>query len=123
MGLFWSMIQTKFRGKRKGFRKMDTETPIVVDLSVHKGHLNSHTALQDDIPMASTQVHRWYKADNVERIHVRSGNVRGVIYKPKGMTRIIYFWEDAMLKILTHNMFSIHIDIHRVHGVHRYRGG
>ena len=85
MGLFWSMLQSP--GQRKGLRfaHLDVDTPIVIDLSLYKGHIDTHT-LQDSIPITSTKIHRWYKADNVERIPVRCGNIRGVVLKPKGMS-------------------------------------
>ncbi|XP_072030525.1 acyl-coenzyme A amino acid N-acyltransferase 1-like [Amphiura filiformis] len=83
MGLFWSMLQSP--GQRQGLRfaKLDVDSPIDVNLSLHKGFQDIAT-INNSVPMANTGIERWYKADNVERIPVRFGKVRGMMLKPKG---------------------------------------
>ncbi|XP_072019187.1 bile acid-CoA:amino acid N-acyltransferase-like [Amphiura filiformis] len=83
MGLFWSM--TPSPGQKFGLRfvKKDVTTPMQITLSVHKGHLDI-SALQTDAPIAKTQIQKTYMRPGVEIIKVRSGRVRGKVFKPKG---------------------------------------
>ncbi|XP_072031318.1 acyl-coenzyme A amino acid N-acyltransferase 2-like [Amphiura filiformis] len=83
MGLFWGMQSCP--GQRQGIRymKLDVTTPASTTLSLHKGHLDTST-LQDDQPITTTTVDRWYMAKNVQRIPIRHGRIRGVLFKPKG---------------------------------------
>ncbi|XP_072024027.1 peroxisomal succinyl-coenzyme A thioesterase-like [Amphiura filiformis] len=83
MGLFWSMTQSP--GQKLGLRfvKKDVTIPMHITLSVHKGHLDI-SALQTDAPIAKTQIQKTYMRPGVEIIKVRSGRVRGKVFKPKG---------------------------------------
>ncbi|XP_072018261.1 bile acid-CoA:amino acid N-acyltransferase-like [Amphiura filiformis] len=83
MGLFWSMISSP--GQKPGLRyaKKDVTIPMQITLSVHKGHLDI-SALQTDAPIAKTQIQKTYMRPGVEIIKVRSGRVRGKVFKPKG---------------------------------------
>ncbi|XP_072024028.1 peroxisomal succinyl-coenzyme A thioesterase-like [Amphiura filiformis] len=83
MGLFWSMTQSP--GQKLGLRyaKKDVTIPMQITLSVHKGHLDI-SALQTDAPVAKTQIQKTYMRPGVEIIKVRSGKVRGKVFKPKG---------------------------------------
>ncbi|XP_072018251.1 bile acid-CoA:amino acid N-acyltransferase-like [Amphiura filiformis] len=83
MGLFWSMTQSP--GQKLGLRfvKKDVTIPMQITLSVHKGHLDI-SALQSDAPIAKTQIQKTYMRPGVEIIKVRSGKVRGKVFKPKG---------------------------------------
>ncbi|XP_072021802.1 acyl-coenzyme A thioesterase 1-like [Amphiura filiformis] len=83
MGLFWSM--TPSPGQKFGLRfvKKDVTTPMQITLSVHKGHLDI-SALQTDAPIVKTQIQKTYMRPGVEIIKVRSGRVRGKVFKPKG---------------------------------------
>lgn len=83
MGLFWGMQSSP--GQKQGVRymKVDVTTPVTVMLSLHKGHLDALT-LQHDQPIASYTLDRWYLSKDVERIPVRHGRIRGVLFKPKG---------------------------------------
>ncbi|XP_072044067.1 peroxisomal succinyl-coenzyme A thioesterase-like isoform X2 [Amphiura filiformis] len=83
MGLFWSMTQSPGQKRGLRFMKKDVNKPMQITLSVHKGHLDI-SALQTDAPIAKTQIQRSYMSSDVEIIKVRSGKVRGKVFKPKG---------------------------------------
>ncbi|XP_072027919.1 bile acid-CoA:amino acid N-acyltransferase-like [Amphiura filiformis] len=86
MGMFWSMVACP--GVRHGTRymKRDISKPLVIDISVHDGHLSQDDVRVDKSPMAATSVGRWYKGNNVELIKVEGGkyNLQGTLVKPKG---------------------------------------
>lgn len=85
MGLFWSMIPRPGIYKRgTRYMKQDVTKPLVVNLSIHDGHLDGDQVRQDDTPMTGAAVERWYMSDNVEAIKVKDGRVRGTVMKPKG---------------------------------------
>ncbi|XP_022094611.1 acyl-coenzyme A thioesterase 5-like isoform X3 [Acanthaster planci] len=83
MGLFWSMRPSP--GQRFGVRYIvkDVTKPMIVHLSLHRGHLNTE-ALQTAEVEATATVKRWYMGQDVERITVRCGRLRGSVFKPKG---------------------------------------
>ncbi|XP_038073474.1 acyl-coenzyme A amino acid N-acyltransferase 1-like [Patiria miniata] len=83
MGLFWSMVPSP--GQRFGIRFIvkDVTEPMVVHLSLHRGHLDTKK-LQTAEPEATTTAERRYMGQNVERITVHSGRLRGTLFKPKG---------------------------------------
>ena len=86
MGLFWSMIPRPGIYKRgTRYMKQDVTKPLVVNLSIHDGHLDGDQVRQDDTPMTGAAVERWYMSDNVEAIKVKDGRVRGTVMKPKGI--------------------------------------
>lgn len=85
MGLIWSMRQAP--GQRDGLRlqKKDVTKPQIVNLSVFRGH---HTT--EDIfntspqPLSTTDIQRWYKARDVQRIELSDGLIRGSLFIPPG---------------------------------------
>ncbi|XP_056133190.1 peroxisomal succinyl-coenzyme A thioesterase-like [Lampris incognitus] len=83
MGLLWSMRPVP--GSRKGLRlrKMDIRTPIVVTISVYKGHVAE--GFQEQTPMASVVTERWYMAPGVRRIDIRERGVKGTLFLPPGL--------------------------------------
>ncbi|XP_038075505.1 bile acid-CoA:amino acid N-acyltransferase-like isoform X2 [Patiria miniata] len=83
MGLFWSM--QPLAGQRLGVRFLltDATKPVLVNLSLYRGHLDTET-LQTAEPEATTTAERRYMGQNVERITVHSGRLRGTLFKPKG---------------------------------------
>ncbi|XP_071770140.1 acyl-coenzyme A thioesterase 5-like [Centroberyx gerrardi] len=82
MGLLWSMRPVP--GSRTGLRmrKMDIRTPMVVLISVYRGHVVE--GFRERLPMASVVTERWYMAPGVQRIDVREGGVRGTLFIPPG---------------------------------------
>ncbi|XP_029902529.1 peroxisomal succinyl-coenzyme A thioesterase-like [Myripristis murdjan] len=82
MGLLWSMRPVP--GSRTGLRlrKMDVRSPMVVLISVYKGHV--FEGFREQPPMASAVTERWYMAPGVQRIDIREGAVRGTIFIPPG---------------------------------------
>ncbi|XP_071770141.2 peroxisomal succinyl-coenzyme A thioesterase-like [Centroberyx gerrardi] len=82
MGLLWSMRPVP--GTRTGLRmrKMDIRTPMVVLISVYRGHVVE--GFRERLPMASVVTERWYMAPGVQRIDVREGGVRGTLFIPPG---------------------------------------
>ncbi len=85
MGLFWSMTACPNHRYGTRYMKNDVTKPLVIHITVHKGHMDGSDCRQDTNPMASTTVERWYMSDNIDRYKVHEGNVRGTLFKPKGM--------------------------------------
>ncbi|KAJ8308252.1 hypothetical protein KUTeg_013126 [Tegillarca granosa] len=85
MGLFWSMKQEP--GKRRNIRllKGDILEPLKVTLSVYEGGHTWKTFYKNKIqPVASTNINRWYKSKDVQRINVKSRRLRGRLFIPTG---------------------------------------
>ncbi len=100
MGLFWSMVACP--GARSGTRymKRDVTKPLIVDVSVHDGHLNENDVRVDKSPIACTSVERWYKARDVEMIkldRVGKYGLQGTLLKPKGKKKIYLMWKQSLL--------------------------
>ena len=83
--MFWSMQQSP--GQRPGLRyfKRDVTTPMDIILSVYNDHVGAES-LDNKVPLATTLVQKTYMGPNVERQKVHTGRIRGMLYKPKGMT-------------------------------------
>ncbi|XP_013404608.1 acyl-coenzyme A thioesterase 4 isoform X2 [Lingula anatina] len=85
MGLYWSMIPEP--GQRDGLRlmKKDVTTPYNVHISLLSGHIDPYSPNSGKVkvPVAETNIERLYMADNVERIPVREGALRGALFVPK----------------------------------------
>ncbi|XP_072032153.1 bile acid-CoA:amino acid N-acyltransferase-like [Amphiura filiformis] len=84
MGLFWSMTACPNHKYGTRYMKNDVTKPLLVNITVHCGHLDSSQCRHDVNPIATTSVERWYMNTNVERFEVRAGRVRGTLLKPKG---------------------------------------
>ncbi|XP_056605328.1 peroxisomal succinyl-coenzyme A thioesterase-like isoform X2 [Triplophysa dalaica] len=82
MGLLWSMRPVP--GSRSGLRlrKMDVLSPMVVHISVYRGHLSQGFAKQTALATSVTE--RWYMAPGVQRVNVREKGVRGTLFLPPG---------------------------------------
>ncbi|XP_030004192.1 peroxisomal succinyl-coenzyme A thioesterase-like [Sphaeramia orbicularis] len=82
MGLLWSLRPVP--GSRQGLRlrKMNVCTPMLVNISVHCGHLVE--AFRDQTPLASVLTERWYMAPGVKRIDIRERGMRGTLFIPPG---------------------------------------
>ncbi|XP_036375548.1 peroxisomal succinyl-coenzyme A thioesterase-like [Megalops cyprinoides] len=82
MGLLWSMKPVP--GSRTGLRlrKMNVCTPMVVQISVYRGHI-SH-GFRETPALACAVAERWYMAPGVCRVDVREKGVRGTLFLPPG---------------------------------------
>ncbi|XP_068162713.1 peroxisomal succinyl-coenzyme A thioesterase-like isoform X2 [Antennarius striatus] len=82
MGLLWSMRPAP--GSREGnrLRKKNVCTPMLVSISVYRGHLAE--GFRDQSPLASVLIERWYMAPGVQRINIREKGVRGTLFIPPG---------------------------------------
>ncbi|KAM3858938.1 acyl-coenzyme A thioesterase 3-like [Diretmus argenteus] len=80
MGLLWSMHPVP--GSRPGisWRKKDVHTPMVVLISVYRGHVVE--GFNEQPPMASVVTERWYMAPGVQRIDIEERGVRGTLFLP-----------------------------------------
>lgn len=83
MGLFWSL--QPLAGQKLGtfYRYNDVTQPDQLLLTVHLGHLNAEELLTDK-SIAEATIRRHFVADDVERIPIRHGRIRGILYKPRG---------------------------------------
>ncbi|XP_033102527.1 bile acid-CoA:amino acid N-acyltransferase-like [Anneissia japonica] len=87
MGLFTHMHPSP--GQRSGIRlvKKDVTSPLEFDLTVYEGFLSKedfYSETAKHIELAKTTLERWYMARDVERLEIKSGNIRGTLFKPKG---------------------------------------
>ncbi|XP_071963253.1 acyl-coenzyme A amino acid N-acyltransferase 2-like [Antedon mediterranea] len=90
MGLFTHMQPSP--GQKAGTRlvKKDVTTPLLFHLTAYKGFLSTDDFNTSNIEsltqsvLGKTTVERWYMGKDVDRIEVRSGNIRGTLFKPKG---------------------------------------
>ncbi|XP_068163613.1 bile acid-CoA:amino acid N-acyltransferase-like [Antennarius striatus] len=63
-------------------RKTNVCTPMLVSVSVYRGHLAE--GFRDQSPLASALIERWYMAPGVQRIDIREKGVRGTLFIPPG---------------------------------------
>ncbi|XP_015241993.1 PREDICTED: acyl-coenzyme A thioesterase 4-like [Cyprinodon variegatus] len=63
-------------------RKKNVLAPMVVTISVYKGHLSEGFGNQE--PLAGVEVERWYMAPGVRRIPVTEDGLTGTLFLPSG---------------------------------------
>ncbi|KAJ8373661.1 hypothetical protein SKAU_G00042410 [Synaphobranchus kaupii] len=82
MGLLWSLRPVP--GSRTGLRlrKMDVCSPMLVHISVHRGHISQ--GFREATPLACAVAKRWYMAPGVRRVEVREKGVKGTFFLPPG---------------------------------------
>ncbi|XP_036376190.1 peroxisomal succinyl-coenzyme A thioesterase-like [Megalops cyprinoides] len=82
MGLLWSMKPVP--GSRTGLRlrKKDVSTPMVVQISVYRGHISR--GFKETSPLACAVAERWYTAPGVRRVDIEEKGVRGTLFLPPG---------------------------------------
>ncbi|XP_062373493.1 peroxisomal succinyl-coenzyme A thioesterase-like [Sardina pilchardus] len=82
MGLLWSLRPVP--GSRDGLRlrKRDVLSPMVVNISVHKGHMTQGFSEKDALATVVTE--RWYLAPGVQRVDIREQGVTGTLFIPPG---------------------------------------
>ncbi|XP_047203450.1 peroxisomal succinyl-coenzyme A thioesterase-like isoform X4 [Girardinichthys multiradiatus] len=85
MGLLWSLKPVP--GSKPGLRmrKKNVQAPMVVTISVYKGHLTEDFG--DRVPLASVEVERWYMAPGVRRIPVTEDGLTATLFLPSGPGR------------------------------------
>lgn len=86
MGLFWSMQKEPGTKSTTRFFMKDITTPVRVTVKTYNGHmvwdeLNDATK---PASLAETVIDRRYMAQNVRRLPVKEGRVRGVLFLPEG---------------------------------------
>ncbi|XP_065072225.1 bile acid-CoA:amino acid N-acyltransferase-like [Rhopilema esculentum] len=92
MGLFWSMLVAP--GQRKGARFITKDVTKMMEFRVFlfDGHVmsqsNAESMVQalEKLPkaLAKTAILRTYLAENVERVEISVGRIRGTLFVPKG---------------------------------------
>uniref|UniRef100_A0A8C8BVD2 Acyl-coenzyme A thioesterase 4-like n=1 Tax=Oncorhynchus tshawytscha TaxID=74940 RepID=A0A8C8BVD2_ONCTS len=82
MGLLWSMRPVP--GSRIGLRlrKKEVHTPMVVHISVYRGHMSQ--GFREQVALASVVTERWYMAPGVRRVDITEGGVTGTLFLPPG---------------------------------------
>ncbi|XP_076153170.1 acyl-coenzyme A thioesterase 5-like isoform X1 [Alosa pseudoharengus] len=82
MGLLWSLRPVP--GSRHGLRlrKRDVLSPMVVNISVYKGHMTQGFSEKDALATVVTE--RWYLAPGVQRVDIRERGVKGTFFIPPG---------------------------------------
>ncbi|CAL8356916.1 unnamed protein product [Lota lota] len=82
MGLLWSLRPVPGSRPSLRLRKKDTETPMVVTISLYQGFLTD--SFTERLPLASRVVERWYLAPGVRRVELTEGGVTGTLFLPPG---------------------------------------
>ncbi|XP_033102499.1 acyl-coenzyme A amino acid N-acyltransferase 1-like [Anneissia japonica] len=86
MGLFTSMLPSPKEKRGSRLLKKDVSTPLVNELTVYNGFLTVNEIYKSSPKvLAKTNVERWYISKDVETIPVKSGKIRGIVFKPKGL--------------------------------------
>ncbi|XP_041935083.1 peroxisomal succinyl-coenzyme A thioesterase-like isoform X3 [Alosa sapidissima] len=82
MGLLWSLRPVP--GSRHGLRlrKRDVLSPMVVNISVYKGHMTQGFSEKDALATVVTE--RWYLAPGVQRVEIGKRGVKGTLFIPPG---------------------------------------
>ncbi|XP_076153332.1 peroxisomal succinyl-coenzyme A thioesterase-like [Alosa pseudoharengus] len=82
MGLLWSLRPVP--GSRHGLRlrKRDVLSPMVVNISVYKGHTNQGFSEKDALATVVTE--RWYLTPGVQRVDIGDRGVKGTLFIPPG---------------------------------------
>ncbi|KAL0968095.1 hypothetical protein UPYG_G00262350 [Umbra pygmaea] len=83
MGLLWSMKPVP--GSRTGLRlrKKEIQTPVVVHISVYRGHMSQ--GFNEQVALASVVTERWYMAPGIRRVDITEGGVSGTLFLPPGL--------------------------------------
>src|SRR4029434_10179550 len=61
-------------------RKRNVLSPIVVNISVYKGHMNQ--GFSEEAALATVVTERWYLAPGVQRVDIRQQGVKGTLFIP-----------------------------------------
>ncbi|KAM4733524.1 peroxisomal succinyl-coenzyme A thioesterase-like isoform 2-T3 [Anableps anableps] len=82
MGLLWSLKPVP--GSKPGLRmrKKSVQAPMMVTITVYRGHLTE--GFEDQVPLASVEVERWYMAPGVRRILVTEDGLTATLFLPSG---------------------------------------
>uniref|UniRef100_A0A4W5R1Q8 Acyl-CoA thioesterase 19 n=1 Tax=Hucho hucho TaxID=62062 RepID=A0A4W5R1Q8_9TELE len=82
MGLLVSM--RPIPGSRTGLRLRikDVQTPMLVHISVYRGHMSQ--GFREQAALASVITERWYMAPGVRRVDITEGGVTGTLFLPPG---------------------------------------
>ena len=87
MGLFWSMVPAPYERKGSRFTAWDVTTPLKFRVQLYSGHITSLENKKEE-PLATKVILRTYLAENVERIEVAVGCLRGTLFVPQGDKRL-----------------------------------
>ncbi|XP_075049439.1 acyl-coenzyme A thioesterase 1-like [Mixophyes fleayi] len=83
MGLFWSLSPAVMEKPYQRLEKKSVhKSPMVMDMLVHKGHMNPRAIPKD--MAAKIKIERQFCAPGVRRIRLREGAVRGSLFLPPG---------------------------------------
>uniref|UniRef100_A0A4W5R6K0 Acyl-CoA thioesterase 19 n=1 Tax=Hucho hucho TaxID=62062 RepID=A0A4W5R6K0_9TELE len=82
MGLLWSMRPVP--GSRIGLRlrKKEVHTPMLVHISVYRGHMSQ--GFKEQVALASVVTERWYMSPGVRRVDITEGGITGTLFLPPG---------------------------------------
>ncbi|XP_064872558.1 acyl-coenzyme A thioesterase 1-like [Oncorhynchus nerka] len=82
MGLMWSMRPIPGSRPELRLRKKEVHTPMVVHISVYRGHMSQ--GFREQVALASVVTERWYMAPGVRRVDITEGGVTGTLFLPPG---------------------------------------
>ena len=90
MGLFWSMAGEPGFEKQSFLFKRNLTTPLVSKIFIYPQFQTIEDMRNNIInPILCSEIHRWYKAQNVKSIEVEDGTVRGVLFVPVGKSATV----------------------------------
>ena len=79
-------------------RKRNVLSPMVVNISVYKGHMNQ--GFSEEAALATVVTERWYLAPGVQRVDIREQGVKGTLFIPPGTI--------SLTVTLSHSGLSLH---------------
>ncbi|KAG2460202.1 peroxisomal succinyl-coenzyme A thioesterase-like [Polypterus senegalus] len=81
-GLIWSLKPVPGSRPALRLRKHNVFTPFLLNVSVHKGHINGD--FKDASSLALTVIERWYIAPGVSTVEIRENCIHGTLFLPPG---------------------------------------
>ena len=95
MGILWSLQPAPGQPKNTRMAINFVDRPGLITLNVYSGHLTMSQIYGQSQPtpesLATVQLERWFKSEDVTRIEVEEGNIRGSLFLPPGENTFCIF--------------------------------
>ena len=89
MGLFWSLSPNPHKNHNVRMVTRNGDDPVLYHLSIYRGHLSisdiTDTYANSRHHLVSTTLSRKKKSNDVLRIPIKAGNIRGTLFIPNGI--------------------------------------
>ncbi|KAL4237977.1 hypothetical protein ACF0H5_002688 [Mactra antiquata] len=85
MGLFWSMKNAPNMPSGMRLIKNNASSALIVNLTVFSGHVTfEQTYSTTTSSLCTKEIRRWYMGNGVQKIKVKTGRIRGMLFLPPG---------------------------------------